>query len=266
MVFSTKVNSPTPQAGRLAAFLPAVISLAAFVVVWAVLAYIVAEPNTFPGPQRVWAVFIDETVSGRLFYSTGVTLLRVIAAFIVAMGIGVALGLILGRSRTTDRWLNPWLVILVNLPALVVTVLCYIWIGLNEVAAVAAVVINKVPLVTIMVREGARALRPDLDDMARAFRMRSADRLRHVILPQLAPYIAGAARAGLSLIWKIVLVVEFLGRSSGVGFQIHLNFQMFRVAHILAYAFAFIVVMLVIEYLILRPWERHANRWRQDEH
>jgi NitT/TauT family transport system permease protein len=245
---------------------PAALSLAAFMLIWGVLAAVVAAPNTFPGPLRVWEVTLAEAASGRLFASMGVTLSRVIAAFVIAMGIGVALGLVLGRSRTTDRWLNPWLVILVNLPALVVAVLCYIWIGLNEVAAVAAVVINKVPLVTVMVREGARALRPDLDDMARVFGMRPVDRLRHVVLPQMAPYIAGAARAGLSLIWKIVLVVEFLGRSSGVGFQIHLNFQMFRVEHILAYAFAFVVVMLLIEYLILRPWERHANRWRQDGH
>ena len=151
-----------------------------------------------------------------------------------------------------------------NLPALVVIVLCYIWIGLNELAAVAAVVINKVPLVTVMIREGARALRPDLDDMARAFHMPPTARLSHVILPQLAPHVAGAARSGISLIWKIVLVVEFLGRSNGVGFQIHLNFQMFRVAHILAYAFSFVAVMLAIEYLILRPWENHANRWRRD--
>lgn len=257
------MSSPPTKAGNA---LPAILSLAAFVALWAVLAAIVATPVTFPGPLRVWSVLMDEFASGRLVYHTGVTLLRVAAAFVIAMGIGVALGLVLGRSMTTDRWLNPWLVILVNLPALVVTVLCYIWIGLNEVAAIAAVVINKVPLVTVMVREGARALRPDLDDMARAFRMRPADRLRHVILPQMVPYIAGAARAGLSLIWKIVLVVEFLGRSNGVGFQIHLNFQMFRVGHILAYAFAFIVVMLLIEYLILRPWERHANRWRQDGH
>ncbi len=255
------MSSPSPGAA-----LPALLSLAAFVAVWAALAAFVATPTTFPGPARVWTVLMDEAASGRLGYHTGTTLLRVIAAFIIAMGIGIALGLVLGRSVTTDRWLNPWLVILVNLPALVVTVLCYIWIGLNEVAAVAAVVINKVPLVTVMIREGARALRPDLDDMARAFHMRPTDRLRHVILPQMAPYIAGAARAGLSLIWKIVLVVEFLGRSNGVGFQIHLNFQMFRVAHILAYAFAFIVVMLLIEYLILRPWEGHANRWRQDGH
>jgi NitT/TauT family transport system permease protein len=260
------VTNPPPKTGQLAALGPALLSLAAFVVLWAVLAAIVAQPTTFPGPLRVAGVLVDEAASGRLFHATGVTLLRVVAAFIVAMGIGVALGVVLGRSGATDRWVNPWLVILVNLPALVVTVLCYIWIGLNELAAVTAVVINKVPLVTVMVREGARALRPDLDDMAEVFRMPAADRLRHVILPQMAPYIAGAARAGLSLIWKIVLVVEFLGRSSGVGFQIHLNFQLFRVAHILAYACAFILVMLAIEYLVLRPWERHANRWRRDEH
>ena len=258
------MTSLPPKPRHAAALLPALLSLAAFVVLWAALAAALGQPNTLPGPLRVFRVIAEEAASGRLGHATGVTLLRVAAAFVVAMAIGVALGLVLGRSSATDRWLNPWLVILVNLPALVVTVLCYIWIGLNELAAITAVVINKVPLVTVMVREGARALRPDLDDMAWAFRMRPGDRLRHVVLPQMAPYIAGAARAGLSLIWKIVLVVEFLGRSSGVGFQIHLNFQLFRVAHILAYAFAFILVMLAIEYLILRPWERHANRWRQD--
>ncbi|WP_374432366.1 ABC transporter permease [Tabrizicola sp.] len=260
------MTSGIPQGRRTGGLVSAVLSLAAFLALWAIVAALVAEPITMPGPMKVGTVLMDELASGRLISHTGITLLRVIAAFVVAMAIGVALGLVLGRSRTTDTWVNPWLVILVNMPALVVTVLCYIWIGLNEVAAVAAVVINKVPLVTVMVREGARALRPDLDDMARIFRMTPSARLRHVVLPQMAPYIAGAARAGLSLIWKIVLVVEFLGRSSGVGFQIHLNFSMFRVAHILAYAFAFILVMLVIEYLILRPLERHAGRWRQDGH
>lgn len=244
--------------------LPALISLAAFVIVWGVLAAWIDAPITFPTPVRVLEVVGDEAAAGRLLPGIGVTLARVAAAFVLAMSLGMALGLILGRQRMLDRWLNTWVVILFNLPALVVIVLCYIWIGLNEVAAIAAVVINKLPLVIVMIREGARALRPDLDDMARAFRMSPMARLRHVILPQLAPHIAGAARAGISLIWKIVLVVEFLGRSNGVGFQIHLHFQMFRVAHILAYALNFVVVMLAIEYLILKPWERRANRWRHD--
>jgi NitT/TauT family transport system permease protein len=168
----------------------------------------------------------------------------------------------MGRSPTLDRWLDPWLVVFLNLPALVVIVLCYLWIGLDEVAAVAAVAINKIPTVTAMIREGARALDPSLDDMARVFRMSRWYRLRHVVLPQLAPHIASAARSGIALIWKIVLVVEFLGRSTGIGFKIHLYFQMFDVPMVMAYALSFVVVMLAIEALVLQPVETRARAWR----
>jgi NitT/TauT family transport system permease protein len=66
----------------------------------------------------------------------------------------------------------------------------------------------------------------------------------------------------VAVIWKIVLVVEFLGRSSGIGFQIHLYFQLFDVAMVLVYALSFIAVMLLVEWILLQPWERRATRWR----
>lgn len=232
---------------------------------WSAAALAADKPQTLPTPWTVAALIGQMAASGELLRHSGMTLMRVAASFVLAMAVGGALGLWLGRSREADRWLNPALVIALNIPALVVIVLCYIWIGLNEVAAVAAVAINKIPLVTVMLREGARALRPDLDDMARAYRMAPMARLRHIVLPQLAPHIAAAARAGIALIWKIVLVVEFLGRSNGVGFKIHLYFSMFDVAHVLAWSLSFVVVMLAVDYLILRPCERRANRWRHDE-
>ena len=83
------------------------------------------------------------------------------------------------------------------------------------------------------------------------------------MLPQLAPHIAAAARAGLSLIWKIVLVVELLGRSDGIGFQLHMAFQIFDVASILAYSLAFIAVVQLIELALLQPLERRASAWRE---
>jgi NitT/TauT family transport system permease protein len=83
------------------------------------------------------------------------------------------------------------------------------------------------------------------------------------ILPQMYPYLAAAARSGLALIWKIVLVVELLGRSSGVGFQLGLFFQLFDVASILAYSIAFIVLIQAIELGLLQPLERRATRWRR---
>lgn len=207
---------------------------------------------------RIWTALVD----GDLLFHLRATLLRVVAAFVLAMSIGIALGLLMGRRPAVDRWLDPWLVVFLNLPALVVIVLCYLWIGLNEVAAVAAVAINKIPTVTVMLREGARAMDPSLDAVAKVFRMTASARLRHVVIPQLAPHIASAARSGIALIWKIVLVVEFLGRSSGIGFKIHLYFQLFDVTMVLVYALAFIVVMLAIEALVLQPLETRARAWR----
>ena len=125
---------------------------------------------------------------------------------------------------------------LLNLPALVIIVLAYIWAGSDRSRRDPAVAVNKLPNTVVTMREGARALDPGLDEMARVFPMPRWKVFRHVVLPQLAPYIAAAARSGLSLIWKIVLVVELLGRPNGVGFEIGIAFQLFDVTRILAYA------------------------------
>lgn len=246
------------------ALLPGVLSLAAMLLVWTVASQLTDRPQTLPAPWQVAGRIAALAASGELWLNAGMTLFRVAASFALAMAVGMALGLWMGRSRAADDWLNPGVIILLNVPALVVIVLCYIWIGLNETAAILAVALNKIPVVTVMIREGSRALRPDLDDMARAFRMAPLARLRHVVLPQLAPQIAASARAGISLIWKIVLVVEFLGRSNGVGFKIHLLFSSFDVTGVLAWALAFVAVMLAIDLFLLRPLEARASRWRQD--
>ena len=140
--------------------------------------------------------------------------------------------------------------------------LSYIWFGLNEAAAVGAVALNKIPNVVITLREGARSLNPEYSEMAQVYRFGFIKRLRHVVIPQLQPFFAAATRSGISLIWKIVLIVELLGRSNGVGFQIHLYFQLFDVATILAYTLAFVAVMLFVEYCLLQPLDKHSNRWR----
>ena len=254
------MSAQTPPArGQIAT---PVLSIAGLVALWILLASLTEDPTVLPQPWALVGPFGRELASGTLPYHLGATLLRVIWAFVLAMGIGIALGLAMGRSDRVNRWLDPWLVIFLNLPALVLIVLCYLWIGLNETAAIVAVTLNKIPNVATMIREGARALNPDLEAMARVYRMSWLARMRHVTLPQLAPFITGAARSGVAVIWKIVLVVEFLGRSNGVGFQIHLYFQLFDVAMVLIYAISFIAVMLTVEWALLQPWERRVRRWR----
>jgi NitT/TauT family transport system permease protein len=236
-------------------------SVGGFFLVWAVTAYRL-DDNSLPGPLAVWESVITEWQSGELLFHLGATLIRVAAAFAVAMFIGSAIGIWMGMNRSADRILSPWLILLLNVPALVIIVLSYIWFGLNEAAAIGAVALNKIPNVAVTLREGARSLSPEFAEMATVYRFGAGKRLLHVVLPQLQPFFAAATRSGIALIWKIVLIVELLGRSNGVGFQIHLYFQLFDVATILAYTLAFVVVMLIVEYLMLQPLDRQANRWR----
>jgi NitT/TauT family transport system permease protein len=242
--------------------LPRLASLAALIAVWALAAAMV-QSRLLPGPLAVGATILGDISSGELPFQMGCTLARVTGSFAIAMLLGVIAGYAMGRSKTLDRYADSWLIVLINMPALVTIIFAYIWIGLNETAAILAVAVNKLPNVIVIMREGARALDPELDDVAQAFRFTPLARIRHVVMPQLAPYFAASSRSGLSIVWKIVLVVELIGRPNGVGFVLGSAFSLFDMARILGYAISFIAVMLVIESLLVQPLERRATRWRR---
>lgn len=82
---------------------------------------------------------------------------------------------------------------------------------------------------TVLISDAVVARDPGIADMAQVFRMQPIACLRHEVWPQLWPLVAVAVRNGLPIIWQIVLMVEFLGCSNGVGFQIYLYFQLLEI-------------------------------------
>lgn len=241
-------------------------SFGLLLIFWSGLAGYMNDPQILPSPVRVLDELTELWQAGKILPNLFATISRVFWAFVFAMSIGMLLGYVMGRSAFLNAWLDPWLLVFLNLPALILIVLCYLWIGLNEMAAILAVTLNKVPLVTTIIREGARNASSELQDLSIIFRLSPLGRLRHITIPELYPQIVAAARAGFSLIWKIVLVVEFLGRGTGIGRQIHTQFSIFNVSGVLAYALSFVLFILIIEFALLQPLERHSGRWRQNAH
>ncbi len=237
------------------------LSVTTLVALWAILAAVL-QSRYLPSPFEVADVWWREMRSGALLYHVMATLLRVTGAFVVAIVVGSTLGLWLGRNAKANKFFDTWLIFALNIPALVTIVFCYLWIGLTEAAAITAVALNKIPNAAITMREGARALDPALDDVARVFKLSAPVRFSQIIWPQLEPFLAANVRNGLALIWKIVLVVELIGRSNGVGFQINLYFGMFDLARILAYALSFMAIVWAIECFAVKPWEKRARAWR----
>ena len=237
-------------------------SLPLLLAVWAVLAAVLDDPLV-PGPLAVMAEIGQQAATGHLAEDFGRTLGRAFAAFALAMALGTLFGAILGRFRLVDGLFSGWVVIGLNIPALVVAIMCYIWLGLTETALILAVTINKTPLVTTTLREGVRALSADYRELAAVYRMSLPRHLRLVVIPQLIPYLLTAARTGLALVWKIVLVFEVLGSDGGVGFRIGIFFGFFDMTAILAYALCFVAVVLAVEYCGMRPLERRMLGWRR---
>ena len=143
-----------------------------------------------------------------------------------------------------------------------IIVLSFIWAGLTETAAIAAVALNKLPIATVTVREGARSLDTGLDEMAH---------ISFACAPRRASSHLAAAACAIPRCRRPFRPVPGLeGRAyrraaratHGVGFEIGVAFQLFDVTRILAYALAFVAVMLAVETLLVQPLERHIARWR----
>jgi ABC-type nitrate/sulfonate/bicarbonate transport system permease component len=236
-------------------------SLIGLVAGWEIAARL-AGSNMLPTPVAVLAAVYRYTLSGQLPLELGITLARVAAAFVVAMTVGTVIGFMMGRSRKVNLLLDGPLVLALNIPALVIIILCYLWLGLTEVAVIVAVALNKIPVVVVTTREGTRAVDSRLLAVAQVYHVPRTVTLYRVILPQLYPYLIASARNGLALIWKIVLVAELLGQSNGVGFELSVFFQFFDITSILAYTLAFAAVVMAIEAGVMRPLEKRVLRWR----
>ena len=127
------------------------------IIIWEIASLIV-QSRVLPSPQLVVGIFWTELYSGEMLFHLGITLWRVVLAFFIAMVIGTALGIIMGARRNVNLILDGWHILLLNTPALVTIILCYVWFGLNEIAAITAVALNKIPNVVVTVREGTRAI------------------------------------------------------------------------------------------------------------
>ncbi len=236
-------------------------SILLFFIIWH-SSSMMLNPDLLPGPREVFEKIIEEAEDYELFFHTLVTLKRVFLSFLIAMLIGTFFGIYMGRKEKLNVFLDDWLVLGLNIPALVLIILCYVWFGLNELAAILAVSLNKIPMVTVIMREGSRAIEKDYLEVAKFYKIPKERLFFKVILPQLYPYVMSSARSGLSLIWKIVLVVELLGRSEGVGFKLYGFFQFFDIAGILAYTFTFVLLIIFVEFALVRPFEQRATIWK----
>jgi NitT/TauT family transport system permease protein len=227
------------------------------------LAALVMPPAVLPSPARVVAAMAELVQTQELWLDVAITLGRILLAFAIGMGAALALGTAMALSTRAGAFFRVWIVCGITVPAIVTILTVYMVIGMNERGAVLAAAMTVVPFLAINIREGLKSIDQRLLKMGQVFRANRMQVARAIVGPQIAPMLLASSRFGLGLVWKMVLFVELLGRSDGVGFRIEYYFQLFDMTNVLAYALCFVVVMLVIEVGVFGVLERRIFRWRR---
>jgi NitT/TauT family transport system permease protein len=257
-------SAPRSAADRVRAGLYVLASLLLLALVWQAVSVLVGA-DVLPGPIASILAVEQSHREGYLWSDIGITAFRIAGAFLIALGAALVIGALLGRSRFAERLFGPWVTIGASIPSLVVIVIIYLSVGVNDHAAMIGTALIVAPPMIFAVWDGIRAIDPELQEMARAFAIPRFTILRRVILPQTTPFIFTAARTGLSLTWRLMIFVELLGRSSGVGYRIQYFYNLVDMKRVMAAALPFIALMLLFEFCVLRPLERWAFRWRRAE-
>jgi NitT/TauT family transport system permease protein len=254
-------TAPRPRR-RLRGGLPALAFLVLLCAAWQVMSALL-DSVLVPGVPRIAAELVEIVVGGSFAEQLGITVLRVGLGFALAFVVAVAVGIVMGRSELARRFFEPAVLLGLTIPGLVWALLCVIWFGIELINPVAAVALSSAPALMLTIYQGTRSVDPDLLEMAHVYRFSRATRLRRLWLPALAPSLFAGARLGLSLGWKVIVLVEVFGMSSGVGYQLNNAFAAQNVAAVLAWTLLFAIVMAVLEYGVLQGLERRAGRWRK---
>jgi NitT/TauT family transport system permease protein len=218
--------------------------------------------NLLPNPWVAVVTLARDFAQGDVLPHLAITLLRVGGGLLLAMLIGVPVGILMGINQRAEKVLDIWVMIGLTVPSLCYAIICFILIGLNEAATIVAIALTAAPSIAINLWEGVKTIDFKLVQMARIFEVGHSRVLASVLMPQVMPYVMASLRMGLGIVWKIAVLIELIGRPNGVGFKLFYWYQLADMAQVLAWTLLFTLVMLAIELGILKQLEHRLFGWR----
>ena len=250
----------TPLSSRWPAWLAKLLAVVVLLLVWQLLSFV--YPAFLPGPAPTFGRVVALVMSGDFAHHAVPTVARVMAGFLIAIVAGTAVGVLMGARRSLESFFEVYVLVGLTIPGLAWAVLALMWFGVTEVAPVFAIFAVVAPMLTVNMWQGTKALDRDLLDMARAFRISLIHVVQDIVLPELLPFLLAGSRFGFALGWKVVVLSEMFGLSSGTGYMINRSFANYSLLNVLAWTIGFTLLMGLFEYGLLRPLERHLLRWR----
>ncbi len=217
-----------------------------------------------PGPPRVYDAFKLIVGNGDLLRNLGITLERVGIGFVLATILAVPLGIMFGAIRRLGEFFEPVLPVLNTVSSAIWAIFAIIWFGVSESTIIFVVFMTAMPLVITNVWQGTRSVNADFIELAHTLRMPAWKVMLKIYLPTIMPYFFSGARLAFGFGWRVSLVAETLGASSGVGYRLRQAADLVQTDQVFAWTITMIAMMAALEIGVLKPLENHIFRWRRE--
>ena len=240
------------------------LALAAAVVgVWWLLSLSVPH-YILPGPARVWEALQLIAGNGDLWSNLGITFWRVAVGFVVATLIGLPFGIVLGASKRVGEFFEPVIPVLNTISSAIWAIFAIIWFGISNATTIFVVFMTAMPLIITNVWQGTRTVNADFIELAQVLRMPHWKVMTKIYLPTILPYFFSGARLAFGFGWRVSLVAETIGSSSGVGYRLRQAADLIRTDQVFAWTLTLVIMMATIEMGMLKPLENYLFRWKKD--
>lgn len=203
------------------------------------------------------------TLTGEFWEPLRLSLSRYGIGLAVGIPAGALLGLAIGASRFARGLFNDTVLVLLALPAVVWAFLASLWFGLSSSGPILAVILTAVPFMAVNLAAGVRNIDPHLIQMSRSFGVPAGRRLNHLLLGGTLPSAFTGLRLAFMTGWNSLLIVEWFGTNSGVGWRARFWYDALRYPGFAAWIFLFVILITLLDRLLLSPLERRAFQWNQ---
>ena len=207
--------------------------------------------------KKLWQLILDGSLLQQCLDSAQLFL----AGFVLALVVGMPLGLLLARVRGLRVGLEPYIMILYATPMVALIPFILSMMGFGFAPKVLVVFLFAVFPVLYNTIEGARSIKPELIEVARSFRSSEWSLWREVMVPYTLPYTMTGVRLAIGRGLVGMVAAEFFLSSTGLGQMIMTASQNFDTAGV----FAAILVIGLIGVAMMRLGRRiemHFARWR----
>ena len=197
------------------------IPLALVLAVWQIASSTGVLPKTvLPPPTDVVRALLGLISSGEIFPHTVASLARAGAGLIVAVVVGIALGIMMARIRAVQLAFEPILLLIYPVPKPALIPLFMIWLGIGDFSKVTVIALGCLLPVVTATFNAARSVDPVLLWSARARGTSERRLLWRVVLPAIVPQVAAGVRTATAVSIIILVSSEFISAQSGLGYLI----------------------------------------------